>query len=74
MKSETKAIPRGLALLCACLPLFGWWMTGPFDIDEDFYGAGVAEMNRRYGLHPLVNLPKTFPFNTSLQIRVEKLP
>ncbi|MEI8282150.1 MAG: glycosyltransferase family 39 protein [Armatimonadota bacterium] len=48
MKSETKAIPLGLALLCACLPLFGWWMTGLFDVDEGFYGAVVAEMNRRH--------------------------
>src|SRR5258708_5134076 len=47
MKRETKAIPLGLALLFACLPLFGWWMTGLFDVDEGFYGAVVAEMNRR---------------------------
>ena len=47
MNSKTKIIPIGLALLCACLPLFGWWMTGLFDIDEGFYGAVVAEMNRR---------------------------
>ncbi len=36
-----------LALLFACLPLFGWWMTGLFDVDEGFYGAVVSEMNRR---------------------------
>ena len=47
MNRETKAIPLGLALLFACLPLFGWWMTGLFDVDEGFYGAVVAEMNRR---------------------------
>ena len=48
MTRETKAIPLGLALICACLPLFGWWMTGLFDVDEGFYGAVVAEMNRRH--------------------------
>lgn len=29
------------------LPLFGWWATGLFDLDEGFYAAVVAEMNRR---------------------------
>ena len=48
MRSETKAIPLGLVLLFASLPLFGWWMTGLFDVDEGFYGAVVAEMNRRH--------------------------
>ncbi len=47
MNSKTRPIPLGLALLFACLPLFGWWMTGLFDVDEGFYGAVVAEMNRR---------------------------
>jgi len=36
------------ALLIAILPLLGWWATGLFDIDEGFYGAVVAEMNRRH--------------------------
>jgi len=31
----------------AILPLLGWWMYGLFDIDEGFYGAVAAEMNRR---------------------------
>jgi 4-amino-4-deoxy-L-arabinose transferase-like glycosyltransferase len=31
----------------ATLPLLGWWLTGLFDLDEGFYGAVVAEMNRR---------------------------
>ena len=31
----------------AILPLLGWWFYGLFDIDEGFYGAVVAEMNRR---------------------------
>jgi len=31
----------------ACLPLMGWWLYGLFDVDEGFYGAVVAEMNRR---------------------------
>lgn len=47
MKRETRAIPLRLAFLFACLPLMGWWMTGLFDVDEGFYGAVVAEMNRR---------------------------
>ncbi len=33
--------------LFATLPLLGWWLTGLFDMDEGFYGAVVAEMNRR---------------------------
>lgn len=33
--------------LLAALPLMGWWATGLFDLDEGFYGAVVAEMNRR---------------------------
>lgn len=48
MKREVKPIPLGLAYLFACLPLVGWWMTGLFDLDEGFYGAVVAEMNRRH--------------------------
>jgi len=47
MKREMRAIPLRLAFLFACVPLFGWWMTGLFDVDEGFYGAVVAEMNRR---------------------------
>jgi 4-amino-4-deoxy-L-arabinose transferase-like glycosyltransferase len=31
----------------AILPLLGWWLYGLFDIDEGYYGAVVAEMNRR---------------------------
>lgn len=33
--------------LVASLPLVGWWLTGLFDLDEGFYGAVTAEMNRR---------------------------
>lgn len=33
--------------LFAILPLLGWWATGLFDLDEGFYAAVVAEMNRR---------------------------
>ncbi len=29
------------------MPLLGWWATGLFDLDEGFYAAVVAEMNRR---------------------------
>src|SRR5436309_2301812 len=39
---------RWLALLgCAVLPLLGFWLYGLFDLDEGFYAAVVAEMNRR---------------------------
>jgi 4-amino-4-deoxy-L-arabinose transferase-like glycosyltransferase len=31
----------------AVLPLIGWWATGLFDLDEGYYAAVVAEMNRR---------------------------
>jgi 4-amino-4-deoxy-L-arabinose transferase-like glycosyltransferase len=31
----------------ATLPLLGWWLTGLLDLDEGFYGAAAAEMNRR---------------------------
>ncbi len=31
----------------ALLPLMGWWLYGLFDVDEGFYGAVVAEMNRK---------------------------
>ena len=31
----------------ALLPLLGWWLYGLFDVDEGFYGAVTAEMNRR---------------------------
>ncbi|MGV3614489.1 MAG: ArnT family glycosyltransferase [Fimbriimonas sp.] len=36
-----------LTALFATLPLLGWWATGLFDLDEGFYAAVVAEMNRR---------------------------
>ncbi len=36
-----------LALCLAVVPLIGWWLTGLFDLDEGFYAAVVAEMNRR---------------------------
>lgn len=41
--------PRAVLLapvICA-IPLLGWWMYGLFDLDEGFYAAVVAEMNRR---------------------------
>ena len=37
-----------LVWLLAVLPFLGFWMYGLFDIDEGFYGAVVAEMNRRH--------------------------
>lgn len=33
--------------LFAALPLLGWWTYGLFDLDEGFYAAIAAEMNRR---------------------------
>lgn len=36
-----------LVLLAAVLPLLGWWTYGLFDLDEGFYAAIAAEMNRR---------------------------
>lgn len=33
--------------LLALLPLLGWWTYGLFDLDEGFYAAIAAEMNRR---------------------------
>ncbi|MFI5386520.1 MAG: ArnT family glycosyltransferase [Fimbriimonadales bacterium] len=48
----------------AILPLLGWWLYGLFDMDEGFYGAVVAEMNRRgewltpyYNGHPWFEKP-----------------
>lgn len=38
---------RVLLLLLAALPLLGFWTIGHLDLDEGFYGAVVAEMNRR---------------------------
>lgn len=43
-----RPIPLSRAILLAALPLLGWWLTGLFDLDEGFYGAVVAEMNRRH--------------------------
>ncbi len=50
--------------ILATLPLLGWWATGLFDLDEGFYAAVVAEMNRRgewitpyYNGHPWFEKP-----------------
>ena len=44
-----------VGLLCL-LPFLGWWTYGLFDVDEGFYGAVTAEMNRRGGwITPLYN-------------------
>lgn len=32
----------------ASLPLFGWWSYGLLDLDEGYYAAVTAEMNRRH--------------------------
>lgn len=34
-------------MLLAAIPLLGFWLTGLLDLDEGFYGAVTAEMNRR---------------------------
>jgi 4-amino-4-deoxy-L-arabinose transferase-like glycosyltransferase len=46
------------------LPLLGWWAYGLLDLDEGFYGAVTAEMNRRgewitpfYNGHPWFEKP-----------------
>jgi len=39
--------PWQAAFILALLPLLGFFATGLFDLDEGFYGAIVAEMNRR---------------------------
>lgn len=48
----------------AVLPLLGWWAYGLFDLDEGYYAAVVAEMNRRgewitpyYNGHPWFEKP-----------------
>jgi 4-amino-4-deoxy-L-arabinose transferase-like glycosyltransferase len=52
------------AVLAGILPLLGWWTYGLFDLDEGFYGAVTAEMNRRgewitplYNGHPWFEKP-----------------
>jgi len=44
-------VPRRLSWplvwVFAILPLLGWWAYGLLDLDEGFYGAITAEMNRR---------------------------
>ena len=50
MKSEKiaqKGLPNALFVFIATVPLLGWWFYGLFDLDEGFYGAVTAEMNRR---------------------------
>jgi 4-amino-4-deoxy-L-arabinose transferase-like glycosyltransferase len=48
----------------AVLPLLGWWFYGLFDLDEGYYAAVAAEMNRRgqwitpyYNGHPWFEKP-----------------
>jgi 4-amino-4-deoxy-L-arabinose transferase-like glycosyltransferase len=43
MTDRTKRLLIGLILV---LPLLGWWLYGLFDLDEGFYAAVTAEMNR----------------------------
>lgn len=51
-------------MLLAVVPLLGWWTYGLLDLDEGFYGAVTAEMNRRgewlipyYNGHPWFEKP-----------------
>ena len=46
MKEETK-VPWLVICLAAALPFLGFWLTGLTDLDEGYYGAVAAEMNRR---------------------------
>lgn len=46
-KRQTASAPWPWVWLFAMLPFVGWWLTGLFDLDEGFYGAVTAEMNRR---------------------------
>jgi 4-amino-4-deoxy-L-arabinose transferase-like glycosyltransferase len=41
-----KPFPWIIVTALAVLPLLGWWQYGLFDLDEGFYGAVTAEMNR----------------------------
>jgi 4-amino-4-deoxy-L-arabinose transferase-like glycosyltransferase len=36
-----------LVLALSAIPFLGWWSYGLFDLDEGFYAAVTAEMNRR---------------------------
>jgi 4-amino-4-deoxy-L-arabinose transferase-like glycosyltransferase len=42
-----RSLRRHWTFLVALLPLLGWWTYGLFDLDEGFYAAIAAEMNRR---------------------------
>ncbi|MFY9235441.1 MAG: glycosyltransferase family 39 protein [Fimbriimonadaceae bacterium] len=46
MKEETKVLWLVICL-AAALPFLGFWLTGLTDLDEGYYGAVAAEMNRR---------------------------
>ena len=55
---------RHWTFLAALVPLLGWWTTGLFDLDEGYYAAIAAEMNRRgewvtpyYNGHPWFEKP-----------------
>jgi len=66
VSSETKdkRPPWPWVWLFSMLPFLGWWLTGLLDLDEGFYGAVAAEMNRRgewitpyYNGHPWFEKP-----------------
>ena len=77
MARSPRTLPYGLIFLLACVPLFGWWMTGLFDLDEGFYGAVVAEMNLRgewitpcYNGQPWFEKPILYYWSAALAFRV----
>ncbi len=45
--ADRDRIPNWVFVAIASIPLLGWWRYGLFDLDEGFYGAVTAEMNRR---------------------------
>jgi 4-amino-4-deoxy-L-arabinose transferase-like glycosyltransferase len=64
MRRPNPPYPLWFAYLFAILPLITFWASGLFDLDEGFYGAVVAEMNRRgdyitpyYNGHPWFEKP-----------------
>ncbi len=58
------SLPLWVFALVGTLPTFGFWLSGLLDLDEGYYGAVVAEMNRRgewitpyYNGHPWFEKP-----------------
>lgn len=60
----SEKLVRRIAWILALMPLLGWNLSGIMDLDEGFYGAIAAEMNRRgdwlipyYNGHPWFEKP-----------------